>query len=216
MIRRGLDSGDLLISQAMHAAHAGRLALLLRDLPEPRDALLRAVALHDAGWPLIDESPEPLADGRPPHVFDHPAGATTDAWRRSIAIARTSGCFEGLLVSRHFSAFSASFARDQAEQQAVWSIGVDPAAAAAGLAVLQFCDSLSLHLLCGPEGGVGLPAGFRLEGGALRPWPFACERIEDAVPGRLIPRRLWASAEELQSACQAARWAYLPVSLSHG
>ncbi len=216
MIRRRLDSGDLLVSQAAHAAHAGRLAQMLRNLPEPRDALLRAVALHDAGWPILDDWPEPLADGRPPHVLDHPAGATAEAWRRSISIARASGPFEGLLVSRHFSGFSAAFAREQADQQAAWAIGIDPAAIAAGLRVLQFCDSLSLLLLAGPGEGVALPAGFRLKEGELHPWPFGPPQIEDALPGRLIPRRSWGSAQALQSACQAARWISLPISIRAG
>jgi len=216
MIRRSLDAGDLLIGQTAHAAHAARLAALLRALPEPREAVVRAVALHDAGWPLLDDSPEPLPDGRPPHVFDHEAGATVSAWRRSVAVARASGRLEGLLVSLHFSAFSPAFAREQAPAQAVWGAGLPAGLAAAGLAVLQLCDSLSLRLLCDPGERVALPQAFRLAGEALTPWPFDTDLVEDEVAGRLVPRQLWGSAEELQAACRAAPWVRVPVRLRRG
>jgi hypothetical protein len=105
--------GDLLITQAEHALHAGRLAAALRDVPEPREAMIRAVALHDAGWPLLDDQPEPLPDGRAPHVFDHDTAYSAPAWRRCVAVARASGPLEALLVSRHFCG-SAPVRRQQA------------------------------------------------------------------------------------------------------
>jgi len=204
MIRRSLPDGDLLIPQAEHALQAGRLASLLKDLPEPREAVIRAVSLHDAGWPLLDDRPLPLPDGRPPHIFDHDTGHTTPAWRRSVAVARASGPLEALLVSLHFSRFSARFAEEQADLQAAWRLHVPYEVEETGVRVLRYCDSLSLRLLCDPSERVSLPQGITYEDGWLSPWPFVTDTVEDTVTGRRVPRREWRSPDELFSAYQAA------------
>jgi hypothetical protein len=204
MIRRSLPEGDLLIPQDRHALQAGRLAALHAHLAEPRAALVRAVSLHDAGWPGLDDRPEPLDDGRPPHVFDLPDGASLPAWRRSVAVARAVGRLEALLVSLHFSGFSAGFAQEQKALQEVWRSGIDPELERAGLRALRFCDALSLRILCDPGEHVALPAGVRYDNGRLDPWPFLPDRIEDAVVGRLLPRRQWGSAAELRMAYEKA------------
>ncbi len=216
MIRRPLPDGDLLITQAEHALQAGRLAAALKDLPEPREALIRAVSLHDAGWPLIDDQPEPLADGRPPHVFDHDTSYSAPAWRRSVAVARASGPLEALLVSRHFSRFSARFAAEQADFQLAWRLGVSPELEEAGVRLVRYCDSLSLRLLCDPKERVSLPQDVTYEDGWLSPWPFTTDKIEDTVAGRKLPKRKWGSKGELVEAYRAApvvQWAVqlLPI-----
>jgi len=213
MIRRALPEGDLLVSQHEHALHAGRLAASFRDLPGPRAALVRAVALHDAGWPLFDDDPEPLPDGRPPHIFDLEAGSTAPAWRRSVAVARASGALEALLVSRHFGRFSGAFQAEQAAREAAWRLGVPAAVEEAGVALLALCDALSLRLLCDPAENVALPEGHRLEGTRLSPWPFLSDRLEDRVVGRLLPRRKWLSIKELRTAYRAAPPHPLPILL---
>jgi hypothetical protein len=204
MIRRSLPEGDLLIPQDRHALQAGRFAALHAHLPEPRAALVRAVSLHDAGWPCLDDRPEPLDDGRPPHVFDLPDGASRPAWRRSIAVARAVGRLEALWVSLHFSGFSAAFAREQTGLHEVWRSGIDPELERAGLETLRYCDALSLRVLCDPGEHVALPAGSRYSNGRLDPWPFLTDRVADAVVGRLLPRRRWKSAADLQAAYQEA------------
>ena len=203
MICRSLPEGDLLIPQDRHALQAGRLAALHTHLAEPRAALERAVSLHDAGWPDLDDRPEPLDDGRPPHVFDLPHGASLPAWRRSVAIARAVGRLEALLVSLHFSGFSA-FAQEQKALQEVWRSGIDPELERAGLQTLRLCDALSLRILCDPGERVALPPGVRYDNGRLDPWPFLTDRIEDTVVGRLLPRRRWGSAAELRRAYEKA------------
>ncbi len=204
MIRRSLPEGDLLIPQDLHALQAGRFAALHAHLAEPRAALERAVSLHDAGWPDLDDRPEPLDDGRPPHVFDLPNGASLPAWRRSVAVARAVGRLEALLVSLHFSAFSAAFAQEQKALHEVWRSGIDPELERAGLEVLRSCDAISLRILCDPGESVALPAGVRYDDGRLDPWPFSTDRIEDAVVGRLLPSRLWQSAAEFRRAYEKA------------
>ena len=213
MIRRALPEGDLCITQHEHALHAGRLAARFAGLPAPREALVRAVALHDAGWPLFDDAPEPLPAGRTPPVFDMETGTTTPAWRRSIAVARAAGPLEALLVSRHFGRFTRAFAAEQAPWEAVWRLGVPPDVEEAGAALVSFCDALSLRLLCDPSESVALPEGFRLDGTRLFPWPFTDDRIEDRVVGRLLPRRKWRSGKELRSALLAAPPHPLPLVL---
>jgi len=204
MIRRSLPDGDLLITQTEHALQAGRLAAALRDLPEPREVLIRAVALHDAGWPLLDDQPEPLPDGRPPHVFDHDTGYSMPAWRRSVAVARASGPLEALLVSRHFSRFSARFAAEQADFQLAWRLGVPPQLEEEGVRLVRYCDSLSLRLLCDPKERVSLPQDVTYEDGWLSPWPFVTDTIEDTVIGRKLPARKWGSKGEFVEAYRSA------------
>jgi len=213
MIRRPLPDGDLLITQREHALHAGRLAALLKSIPEPRDAVIRAVALHDAGWPMFDDRPEPLEDGRPPHIFDHDTGFSVPMWRRSVAVARSSGPLEALLVSRHFSRFSARFAEEQEDLQAAWRIGVSPAAEDQGAAIVRYCDALSLRLLCDPKERVNLPKNVTYEDGWLTPWPFTVDVVEDTVVGRRVEKRKWGSAKELQAAYQAAPVVHWTVKL---
>lgn len=204
MIRRPLPDGDLLITQAEHALQAGRLAAAMRDLPEPRETMIRAIALHDAGWPILDDQPEPLPDGRPPHVFDHDTGYSAPAWRRSVAVARASGPLEALLVSRHFSRFSARFAGEQSDLQAAWRLGISPEVEEAGVRLVRYCDSLSLRVLCDPKERVNLPQDVTYEDGWLSPWPFVVDKIEDTVTGRRLPSRKWASKGELLEAYRAA------------
>jgi len=176
MIRRVLADGELHIPQDEHARQAGRLAALL--FPYPGDAVVRAVSVHDAGWPHPS-----------PHVFDAPP--QHDAWRRSVAIARSMGPFEALVVSRHFSGFSEAFAAEQAPHQAVWRLGVDPAAEAAGVAVLRLCDALSLRVLCDPAEEIALPKPFSATpDGIVEPWPFRIPRFEDIVVGH------WAQSDQ--------------------
>jgi hypothetical protein len=213
MIRRPLPDGDLLITQAEHALQAGRLAAAMRDLPEPREALIRAVALHDAGWPILDDRPEPLPDGRSPHVFDHDTGYAANAWRRSVAVARASGPLEALLVSRHFSRFSARFAAEQADFQAAWRMGVAPDLEEAGVRLIRYCDSISLRLLCDPKETVNLPQEVTYEDGWLSPWPFSVDAIEDTVVGRRLPRQRWGSKGDLMEAYRAAPVVQLTVKL---
>ncbi|MHC4956737.1 MAG: DUF3891 family protein [Planctomycetota bacterium] len=212
MIRRSLDDGELLIPQVEHALHAGRLAALWRDLPGPRDRLVRAVALHDAGWPMFDDAPE-LQAGRAPHVFDCAAGSTVPAWRRSVAIARASGTLEALCVAGHFARFSVAFGAELAPLQAVWRLG-NEAYEAAGTALVAACDAISLRLLCDRTETVTLPVGMSLVGDSLDPWPFSEPEIQHEVVGKLLPQRTWVDQAEFARAYREAPKRMLRIRLT--
>jgi hypothetical protein len=202
MIRRSLAGNrsgeELLIPQDEHARQAGRLAALLLNLAEPREAIVRAVALHDAGWPCRDDAPQPLPNGRSPHIFDAAHVRDLVPWRRSVAIARTVGRLEGLLVSRHFSGFAPEFAAEQAALEDQWRIGIDAAVEEAGVRAIRLCDALSLVVLCDPGTKVRVPAPYSVSpDGVVDPWPFRVPEFEDTVVGRAIPRRDWAQSDQL-------------------
>jgi hypothetical protein len=197
MIRRTLPEGDLLIPQDEHARQAGRFAALL--LEHPGEAVVRAVALHDSGWPCRDDDPRPLPNGRPPHIFDPAYERDVEPWRRSVAIARSVGRLEGLLVSRHFSGFSEEFAAEQAAWEMVWGIGIDPAQEQVGLAVIRLCDALSLAALCDPGTPIRIPKPYSVTDGCVSPWPFRVPSIEDTVVGRVVANRNWPQSDQLGS-----------------
>jgi hypothetical protein len=202
MIRRSLGDGELLVTQVEHALQAGRLAALWKDLPEPRESLVRAVALHDAGWPMFDDAPVPHA-GRAPHVFDCPAGTTVPAWRRSVAIARSSGTLEALCVAGHFARFSDGFRAELEPLRAAWRLG-NEAVEEAGTALVAACDAISLRLLCDPGETVRMPPGMELVGDRLDPWPFRVPELRDVVVGKLVPIRTWDDPAEFERAYRKA------------
>jgi hypothetical protein len=106
-----------LIAQPDHAALAGDLAAQF-DTPEfPRleDDIVRAIALHDAGWAKYDgggaagggkgNAPQPLRDanGHPISFLQAPVPMFLEAWIASIQCAEEkAGAIGGLMVSGHF------------------------------------------------------------------------------------------------------------------
>ena len=106
-----------LIPQPDHAALAGDIAALF-DTPEyPRleDDIVRAVALHDAGWAKYDgggaagggkgNAPQPprAANGYPLSFLQAPVPMFLEAWIASIQCAeQKAGAIGGLMVSGHF------------------------------------------------------------------------------------------------------------------
>ena len=69
MIRIETDSGWILVEHREHARLAGRMAAHWGNAefapPEPRAAILEAVARHDDAWALRDETPSLTREGRP-------------------------------------------------------------------------------------------------------------------------------------------------------
>ena len=106
-----------LIAQPDHAALAGELAAQF-DTPEfPRltGEVVRAIALHDAGWAKYDgggvagggkgNAPQPPRDGngRPLSFLQAPVPMFVEAWKASILCAEEkAGAIGGLMVSGHF------------------------------------------------------------------------------------------------------------------
>jgi hypothetical protein len=111
MIRRRTDGSFFLITQNAHAALAAELAGHIGNAEfaalAPRDTVLSAVKLHDAGWPVHDDAPTINAAGLPTDVFEMPATAALSIWSRSTQLAAAAGGpYAGLLVSLHGLALS--------------------------------------------------------------------------------------------------------------
>ena len=75
--------------------------------PEPRKAVLDAVAMHDRGWPLHDNEPTLNEDGLPLHVFETPISITAAVWSESVRLARKLDSYTAFLVSLHVFHLSA-------------------------------------------------------------------------------------------------------------
>ena len=110
MIRN--DRGDhfLLITQNDHALLAGELAVRIGnarfDWPDPREPTLVGVSMHDAGWPLHDDTPTLNAEGLPLHVMEISAPLAAEVWSESARRATEVDPYAGLLVSLHVFALS--------------------------------------------------------------------------------------------------------------
>lgn len=114
MIRN--DRGDhfLLVTQHDHAVAAGELAARLGnarfDGPDPRESSLLGITLHDAGWPLHDDTPTLNSAGLPLHVMEVSAELATTVWRESANRAAAADAYAGLLVSLHVFTLSSLLA----------------------------------------------------------------------------------------------------------
>ena len=117
MIRRRAEGEFRLIAQSDHAALAGELAGVFGNAvyqrPDDRPRLARAVALHDAGWPIHDESPAPGTAGLPPDVFEADTQLACRCWEASAAAAEAVDPYAGLLVSIHVHRLAAHAARQR-------------------------------------------------------------------------------------------------------
>jgi len=107
-----------LIAQPDHAALAGDLAaqFVANEFPAQDKDVIRAIALHDAGWANYDGGgeagggrrgliPQPLRDpeGRALSFLRAPVPVFLEAWELSIECAEEkAGAIGGLMVSGHF------------------------------------------------------------------------------------------------------------------
>src|SRR4051794_33611272 len=111
MIRHRQGPDFLLITQDDHARLSGRFAARLGNdrfaPPEPRDATLLGISLHDCGWPLHDERPTLNRRGEPLHVLESPMSVATRVWTESARLASEADAYAGLLVSLHVLNLSA-------------------------------------------------------------------------------------------------------------
>src|ERR1700690_4327240 len=105
MIRRRDADGILLIRQTDHAHLAAELAAAIGNeqfAPAmPREAVLQAVELHDAGWTMHDDRPTMNARGEPTDVFEMPPAEALAIWSASTQAAAAVDPYAGLLVSLH-------------------------------------------------------------------------------------------------------------------
>jgi hypothetical protein len=163
-----------MITQPSHAALAGEFASRLNFPKGPRldQDLIRAIALHDAGWGAPDA--QAIARSRspqhePPRSFlDAEVAVFLEAWTRSIETAQPVCTAGGYMVSRHFQRiaerriaaaldsdhdrrkvqeFAAHESRRQKRLAAKQQRSSEELESLTDL--LQFCDLLSLYVCSG-------------------------------------------------------------------
>ena len=110
MIRRHAGDDFLLITQHDHALLAGQLAGHFGNdqfaPPNPHDAAVRGVSLHDCGWPLHDDAPTRNAGGLPSDVFETTRPVGLKVWAASADRAAAEDPYAGLLTSLHVLSLS--------------------------------------------------------------------------------------------------------------
>jgi hypothetical protein len=113
----------LLFAQHDHAQLSGELAQhygnRLFARPESLESVIRAVGLHDCGWPLHDDSPTLNKDGLPLDVFETPLDIAIAVWQAGVERVAQEDAYTQLLVSLHvlgLSGFAAARQHDRREQ----------------------------------------------------------------------------------------------------
>lgn len=110
MIRREEQGDFLLITQHDHALLSGELAEVFGNerfaAPQPRDAAIMGIRLHDCGWPLHDDEPTLNPDGKPLDVFESTPQIGLKVWTASVDRAAQRDPYAGLLVSLHVLSLS--------------------------------------------------------------------------------------------------------------
>src|SRR5687767_15264144 len=111
MIRRLAGDRFLLIAQHDHALLSGQLAERYGNArfatPQPREAVVRAVGMHDCGWPMHDERPTLNAEGWPVDVFETPLPLALKVWQAATDRMAGEDPYARMLVSLHVLGLSA-------------------------------------------------------------------------------------------------------------
>jgi hypothetical protein len=170
-----------LITQPSHAVLAGELAAKISSprLPRLDDALVRAIAMHDAGWGVPDARAIVRSRSTPQHrpesFIEVPAVQFLEAWEESIAAAQGVSPAGGYIVSRHFCRIAEPRAKSGSEAKQVQAFLDRESQRQKRLAakqslettelerltdLLQFCDLLSLYICCGAREKVVFPEYF--------------------------------------------------------
>ena len=175
-----------MITQPSHAALAGEFAAKLTgvDLPNLDAAVIRAIALHDAGWGMPDAQAimqsRSIGQGAPKSFIACGVGEFVNAWEKSIDVAASASAAGGYIVSRHFERIARvnaskilegdrqiaeSFLQNEAARQAQLAARQEhtPKELEALTDVLQFCDLLSLYVCCGARQNVEFPEYFGIK-----------------------------------------------------
>ncbi len=177
-----------MITQPSHAALSGDLAgkMSAEQLPSFDAALVRAIALHDAGWGIPDA--QAIMQSRsvnqecPKSFINCNVNEFLFAWEKSIDVAATVCPAGGYIVSRHFHRLAeqrladsddnqndqsklARFVKDESRRQSQLAAKQHQSHAELELLtdVLQFCDLLSLYICSGAREHVELPEYFGLK-----------------------------------------------------
>ena len=167
---QAMDAILAYITQPAHAALAGRLAATLNGqlFDEVPDEIIETIGSHDGGWSEIDLTAlENAEHTRPASFISTSSAIAVHAWRRSINEAETKSPLSAYVVRSHFCLLAPRdedvehlFFRKEEEarlQRAKADLkeGVDDLENF--VALLGFCDLLSLHLCSGWHSDFGLP-----------------------------------------------------------
>jgi hypothetical protein len=175
-----------MITQPSHAALAGEFAAKLTgvDLPALDAQIIRSIALHDAGWGILDAQAimrsRSVSQGPPTSFINCDVGEFVNAWEKSIDVAASASPAGGYIVSRHFERIAKVNASRVPEEsrEAAERFLQNEAARQKQLAarqnytakeleeltdVLQFCDLLSLYVCCGAQQNVEFPEYFGIK-----------------------------------------------------
>jgi hypothetical protein len=174
-----------IITQPSHAALSGEIAgkLAAPQVPRLEPELVRAIALHDAGWGMPDAQAvmRSRAGGSacPKSFLDAGIQEFVTAWTQSILTAQSTSPAGGYMVSRHFwriGTHRLDVAEDSAgdraklqgfldaEEQRHKKLAAKQQRSVQELEtltdVLQLCDLLSLYICCGARDNVEFPEYF--------------------------------------------------------
>ncbi len=209
---------------------------------ESPEIVLPIIRRHDDGWRQWESQPAVGPDGKPVSFMEMSPAETNEIWGRSIDSLDDLGPLAPYLVASHFverrrkssgasperTAFVADFDRRRAEWFTRWQ-EQDPARntidrAQLALRQLQFFDALSLWFCCEPrskEETLLTPAGTRLKlvpatasEICLSSWPMRLPTLDLRVTARAVPRRPYATAQDLASV--ESEWVELRWRLSPG
>jgi len=236
MVLRELgDDAVLCIGQPAHAWLAGQLARAwgngLFAGPWPRDEVLPAVDQHDLGMAAWDAEPELDPEtGWPRSFTDMPPQTHLALWSRAPRLALTQSRWAGLLVSMHGAYLYSQradepgvreflTAQETFQRELVASLGVTEAQAAHNQRLLAIWDWISLAL-CMDRLPVTVQADRPLtlaaagEGAVTAaPWPFASDRVEVSVEGRVLEER-YDDEARMRDALARAPWRTLRFSVT--
>jgi Protein of unknown function (DUF3891) len=177
-------ASDWYVTQPDHAQISGELAAAFDSLkvPNVREPVVRAIAMHDIGWMPFDGDlnspcpPKELATGVALSFTNTEPEQFLSAWMGSIQAAQSTGPLGGLLVSAHFARLTHPYLERGAgtpEQRAQVEQFLNREAARvdrllpqaelpleeiqALIEVLQFCDLASLYICANPSAPVEFP-----------------------------------------------------------
>ena len=184
-IEKETCQGCWIITQPSHAALAGEMAASLRpnEVPKLEAELVRAIALHDAGWGMPDAQAvmqsRAVQQSPPKSFLQVSVQEFVAAWTQSIEIAQSTSAAGEYIVSRHFwrlAQHRLSSSNDpEAERGRLKEFVSHETARQEKLVarqkrspeeletitdVLQFCDLLSLYICCGAQESVEFPEYF--------------------------------------------------------
>lgn len=185
-IQRQPQDACWMITQPSHAALAGEFAAKFAgaNIPKLDAALIRSIALHDAGWGVPDAQAimqsRSVGQGRPKSFIECSANEFVTAWEKSIEIAASTDAAGGYIVSRHFTRLGEHglekyrakdrpkverFLKSETarQQQLAAQQSHGPEELERLTDVLQFCDLLSLYICSGARDNAEFPEYFGVQ-----------------------------------------------------